>query len=72
MSKETISKTYRLFTFKDIWDQTKKKYDLSDAELQHEIETSLQMWAWSDIITESVEYHFKSIANTSPSRIKEN
>jgi hypothetical protein len=60
MDEVIIEKTYKLYTYKKIWDDTKKKYNLSDKELQEEIQISLQMWAWSDIITESVEYHLKN------------
>jgi hypothetical protein len=61
MIEPAVYKTYELFTYKHIWDETKKKYNLTDEELRNEIEESLQMWAWSDIITESVEYHLKNI-----------
>lgn len=62
MDEATILKTYKLYTYKKLWDDIKKKYNLSDKELQEEIQIALQMWAWSDIITESVEYHLKNKA----------
>ena len=53
MSEKTgTRRVYRLFTYDDVWENTKKKCNLSDEELRGEVESELQMWAWSDIITE--------------------
>jgi len=57
MSEKYITKRYELSTYKSTWDKLKTKYNLSDREIRKEIEEALQMWAWSDIITESVEPH---------------
>jgi hypothetical protein len=53
MSKKTSTvRTYRLYTYDEVWEEYKTKLNLSDEEMKEEVEAELQMWAWSDIITE--------------------
>lgn len=49
MEKATC-RTYKLFTYDDIWEQTKEEFQLTDQELQKEVESLLQLQAWADII----------------------
>jgi len=38
------------FTYKNQWDETKEKLNITDEELREKIEQCLQMWAWADIL----------------------
>lgn len=43
---------YELFTYDDDWDRVKKILNLTDEELRDEVESILQISAWSDILRE--------------------
>jgi hypothetical protein len=54
MSNKTISNVFEFFTYKDKWEEAKTKLKLTDDQLRDKLEQELQLWAWSDAITDII------------------
>ena len=65
MSKPATERTYKLYTYDDVWNDITKKLNLTDEQLRKEVEKSLQMNAWSDIM-DGIEYSLEFEKNPPP------
>ena len=50
--KTGTMRVYRLATYDERWKEMKKKYGLTDQQLRKEIEDTLQIQAWGDVLDE--------------------
>lgn len=49
---EATERRYELYTYDNRWNEIKKILNLTDEELRDEVESVLQISAWSDIMRE--------------------
>jgi hypothetical protein len=56
MNKQATRRTYHLYTYDDIWADTKKKLNFTDEQLRKQVESALQMNAWVDVMDGVVNY----------------